>query len=330
MMRTSTQLVDFTGDDDLASFKKFLTFVEGYIIPVLLATGILGNSLSFIVFIRTRRRAEAPVQYLSLLAVSDTGVILILGFSHWLTYGLPYITNGIVSYNPFTLSKFSCKFLAFVLHVSECTSAWMIATFSVERAFVVWYPLKRASITTKRRAIIIAVECSLAIIISVHRLWLMQTYVVEGIDACFYLTDTFWLWQYDTLMHNYLPCLMIVIANTIILTGIRRAKTSLTSKTHSTKTIQESKVLISLFVVSTLYVVFMIPASCSFTYFNFVLESRNYGSSSLNLIHVIVTFFDQFSMLNFCFNFVIYGCTLPFYREEIKKMFTSRCQRIFL
>jgi hypothetical protein len=170
----------------------------------------------------------------------------------------------------------------------------------------------------------------LAIIVSIHRLWLNETYVVEGIDYCFYLNDIFWLWQYDTLFHNYLPCLAIVIANTLILIGIRRAKTSLASKTPSTKTIQESKVMISLFVVSTLYVVFMLPASSSFTYINFILEWRNYDASYINLIHVVVTFFDQFSMFNFCFNFVIYGCTLPFYREEIKKMFTSRCQKISL
>jgi hypothetical protein len=329
-MRTSTQLADFTDDDDLASYKKFLIFLEGYIIPAILAIGILGNTLSFIVFIRTRRRANAPVQYLSLLAVSDTGVILILGLSHWLSYGLPYLTNGVASLNLFTLSSFSCKFLGFALHVSECTSAWVIATFSVERAFVVWYPLKRASITTKRRAIIIAVECSLAIVFSIHRLWLMQTHVIEGIDACFYVADIFWLWQYDTLMHNYLPCLMIIIANTLILTGIRRAKTSLANKTPSTKTIQEGKVLISLFVVSTLYVVFMIPASSSFAYFNFIVEWREYDASYIDLMNVIVTFFDQFSMFNFCFNFVIYGCTLPFYREEIKKMFTFHCRRVLL
>jgi hypothetical protein len=219
-----------------------------------------------------------------------------------------------------------CSLGAFAIHASECTSAWVIAAFSIERAYVVWYPLKRANITSSKRAIAISILCFMVYVFSIHRLWLWKPHKLGVHDACFYTFNTFWLWQYDTLIHNYFPCLAIIIANTLILIGVRRAQTAVNTKSPASKqTTQDRRILVSLMLVSTFYIIFMLPASTSFAYFNYVLEWENFSASYISFINEIVTFFDQFSMLNFCFNFVIYGCTLPFYRQEVRKMFTVCC-----
>jgi hypothetical protein len=257
----------------LLLLNKISQVVEGYIFPLIFLFGIFGNTLSFVVFIWSRNTADASLQYLAFLAVADTGVILTLGLEHWLTYGLDYITGGAVSLSMFTNSDFWCKFLSMILHVFECTSAWLIMTFSLERAYIVWYPLKRSYITQRRRLTIIIMIVLLTICFSIHRLVLLNVYVESDVDGgtkwCFYTVTPalgFWIYQWDTGMHNYVPIPLIITANIAILIGINRAKHSFNSKMKTThKTKQETRVVLSLFLVSTFYIIFMLPASVSFS-----------------------------------------------------------------
>jgi hypothetical protein len=78
--------------------KRILGFTQSYV-------GMLGNILSFVIFIRTRKRADACVQYLSCLALSDTGVVITRGWTGWMNYGLKHITNGSVYFDVFHYSS---------------------------------------------------------------------------------------------------------------------------------------------------------------------------------------------------------------------------------
>jgi hypothetical protein len=307
--------------------------IEAYVIPVFLLLGIFGNTLSFVIFIRVRKRADAVVQYFTTLAVSDTGVILFLGVSDWINYGLGYITNGRFAFNIWVHSDASCKIMGFTKHVWETVSAWAIALFALERAFIVWFPLKRANITARNRGAVIIAVWVMSIVLSIHRLVLNHVfeYVESSSSTCFYNTSAFVrliLWQFDTTVHNYIPCLLIIVSNTMILIGIQRAKVSVDSKMAvQRKQTQDGHVVVSLLLVSTLYIILMMPPSAMVTYLLFFLESnKNAKAGYVDLIYNILTFLDEFSLMNFCFNFIIYGCTLPFYRKEVYDIlsYTSR------
>jgi hypothetical protein len=327
-----TKMPTVTDRNEIAHLHRISVFVGGffYIIPVFLLLGICGNSLSLVIFVRARKRAEAPIQYLSLLAVSDTGVILSLGVVQWLVFGLSYVTNGAHSYNVSTMSIFACKFLGAAIQASGLTSAWVIATFSVERAFIVWFPLKRVIITKTKRKITIFTLIVLSILFSIHRSFQYNIYIVASRKGCYYTSHGFVWFQYDTAMHNYIPCCCITIANALILIGVRHATASTTGKVQEEKkSTQDRRILISLLLVSTLYVVFMMPASVTYTYFLYLQEMTKYDETYLAFIDHVVTFFDQFSMLNYCFNFLIYGFTLPFFRDDLRKMcMVCRCRTL--
>jgi hypothetical protein len=316
----------------LALLHHISVYIEGYVIPVILLLGMCGNALSLAVFIRARKREDAPVQYLSCLAVTDTGVIISLGFVHWMSYGLGYVTDGAFTFNLFTYSRFTCKFVLFFMHVAECTSAWVIMAFSMERALVVWFPLKRSDLTPRKRAITIGCIGLLATLISVHRLVLPDIFVVSSTDAddlvwCWYGTSAFvqlLIWQYDEAFHNYIPCSLIFIANICILVGLHRANRLNIKSSLSKNTVQERRIIFSLMLVSTLYIIFMLPASVSFSYNMYLYSKDTIDPVYLEFIHYLVTFFDEFSMMNFSFNFIIYGCTLPFYRQAVLDMFHFR------
>jgi hypothetical protein len=310
---------------EMIGFQNAVLFIEGYIIPFLLIFGISGNIFSFIIFVRNRKRADAPVQYLSVLALSDNGVIFTLGVPHWFTYGLHYVTDGKHSFNMHTYSNFGCKMFLSLWHVFGCISAWLIVAFSIERAFIVWFPLKRALITKRKRSAIIVVISFMSICVSIHRFILVKTYVVASVDSCWYLADdlreVFILWQIDSIFFTYLPCLFIIIANIFILLGVVRAKRAVSGKAKGQS--QEHKIIVSLMLISIFYIIFMLPASASFSYMLYCLIYP-FEDNFIFSLNNIVTFFDEFSMFNYSFNFIIYGCTLPFYRKEAYAMLCTR------
>jgi hypothetical protein len=319
----------------LYALQEISLMIQGYFMPCVLLLGICGNLLSLVVFIRKRKRPDAPIQYLSCLAITDTVVIFGLGVNHWFNTGLAYITNGALSFSFGTYSSFTCKFGYFLLNVCHCMSAWLIIAFSLERAYVVWYPLKRSILTASKRSKYIVAMFSLSIPVSIHRLIFCDVFVFysEGdgnITGCFYTVSPFatlMIWQYDELLHNYIPCLLIFAANVCILIGIRRANKSCDVKMAAARRqIQDGRILLSLMLISTLYVIFMMPASVSFSYQLYLFTTDNVSHIYLAFVGYLVTFCDEFSMMNFCFNFIVYGCTLPFYRNEVKSIFTTLCR----
>jgi hypothetical protein len=321
---TTEILSDLDDETKLKLLQNISLLIEAYVIPVFMILGIFGNVLSFVVFIRSRKRADASVQYFSTLALSDTGFILFLGVTDWINYGLGYITNGAFAFNIWNYSHATCKFIGFAKHVVEIVSAWAIATFTIERAFVVLFPLKRANITPTKRSTVIGLIWFMSVALSVHRLILNHVYLEAGIPICFYNTSSFLqlvIWQLDTTIHNYIPVCLICISNVTILVGLQRAKKTFDSKTAvSRKQTQDNRIVVSLLLVSTLYIVFMMPASVMTTYL-FVSASQNAPPEYVQVMYYVTTLFDEYSLMNYCFNFIIYGCTLPFYRDVVMSMF---------
>jgi hypothetical protein len=288
-----------------------LGFTQNYVLIGVVIMGIFGNTFSFVIFVRTQKREDATVQYFSCLALSDTGVILVRGLTEWL--------DGALSFNLMNYSSITCKLLSFAVQFLMCISAWIIVCFSIERAFVVWFPLKRAIITSTKRKKVIYLICFASTVLSIYRLFLMD--LIEGTPVfCFYTTDPaegFILFQFDISLFNYIPCTLIFIANTLILLAVLKPRgEDLRRSTH--KTPKEGRMLVSLMLVSTLYVVLVLPFTSVFTYLT--EERPNLTENQAFFIFHTVKLLTQMCVINYCLNFIIYGCTLPFYREEARKM----------
>jgi hypothetical protein len=154
---------------------------------------------------------------------------------------------------------------------------------------------------------------------------LIQNFVSNTIESCWYELDpydVFLVWQFDTTVDTYIPACAICTANIFLLVGVYRAKISVATK-HSKSQQQDSHIAVSLMLISIFYVVIMLPASISFSYQLWIIQFPIDIEYNI-LVNYITTFFDEFSMFNYSLNFVIYGCTLPFYREEARNMFRIR------
>jgi hypothetical protein len=326
----TTTTIDLT--TPASALQGIYLFIQGYIIPFLLLLGMTGNILSLVVFIRVRKRADASVQYLSTLAVSDTGFIVFIGILDWVSYGLGYVTDGRYAFDFYTHSNATCKFMGFFRRLLEMASAWAIVAFTVERVYIVWFPLKRSRITSNMRLSIIITIWILTIGLSVHRIILNHVYIEFGVAICWFNANPVTqiiLFQVDTTIHNYMPSFLICLSNIAILIGIRRSKKSFdsTNKMVAKTDSQDGRLVVSLMLVSTLYVILMTPSSLAATYFFYLMGTgKDVDPILIDSVYYAVTFLDQFTLVNYCVNFIIYGCTLPFFKEEVKRIFRMKKQ----
>jgi hypothetical protein len=301
--------------------KRIIGYTQFYLMFVVLVVGMFGNILSFVIFMKTKKKRTDPsIVYLTSLSLSDNAVIICRGWMEWANYGLKHISKGAFYFDLYRHSTFSCKIVPFIQHATMCISAWIIVCFSVERAYVVWFPLKRAAITPNIRKRVLYILCLVSTLAAVHRLVLFG--IIDGNPKyCFYTIEPTIgtiIYQIDTALYNYLPCTTIFMANILILVAIFRSRgQDLRRSTHKTST--DGRLLLSLMLVSTTYVLLLMPYPTLFTYviFNKQNFSEEYGVYLGDMLRIIV----HTSTLNYCINFIIYGCTLSFYREEATKMF---------
>lgn len=144
-----------------------------YYTPTIVFVGIIGNILSVLVFFRTKLKKLSSSYYLAALGISDTG-FLILCFMNWLNFAdLNLINRDVI-----------CQLYYFMQGVCSFLSVWYVVAFTVERFIAVLYPLKRQSMCTVRRAVIVL--CGLTVsgcIFSVPLVYFFSPVYHDGANA---------------------------------------------------------------------------------------------------------------------------------------------------
>ena len=128
-------------DPNMATFRRAVHLLDMYLVPVLVAVGILGNLLSFMVFMGTYLRKMSSSIYLAGLAISDS-VFLLTVFLSWAD------NIGVHVYH----KPGWCQLLVYLTYVSSFLSVWYVVAFTVERYLAIRFPLKRQQMCTASRA----------------------------------------------------------------------------------------------------------------------------------------------------------------------------------
>ena len=125
---------------------KYYTSITYYLnlvcIPLLVVIGVIGNGLSFVVFLCTHLRYQSSSIYLAFLNLADSGFLLNVFLSVWLGYVDVHVTH----------KEGGCQFIIYISYVFGFLSVWTVVSFTAERYIVVFYPLKKHTLCTPRRA----------------------------------------------------------------------------------------------------------------------------------------------------------------------------------
>jgi hypothetical protein len=130
----------------------------------------------------------------------------------------------------------------------------------------------------------------------------------------------------DKLLPHALPCLIILTLSILIIIGLRRAKKETVAITGKVSSNRSS--LVSLLLISLLYIVSTVPYVSVFGYINQIVYSggvTSYTKQQMTILYMAGMFTAAISMMNYSFNFLIYSFTLKIYRDELKSLFLIVC-----
>jgi len=126
-------------------FHRIINVLHVYVLPVIILIGIVGNTLSFFVYVGTPRLyRQSSSLYLAFLAAVDN-ISLIFIFVVWF---------GMVGVHLLHKNGW-CQTVMYCTYVCSFLSAWTVVSFTCERWIVVFHPLKRHRLCTRRRAIVV-------------------------------------------------------------------------------------------------------------------------------------------------------------------------------
>ena len=140
--------------------------IHGYITPIIVLVGVLGNGISLKVFSSKFMRRLSSSYYLVMLSAADFLVLLSYVLFDWLDKGLPRwpVNNRL----PVVNYPGACRVFLYMAYTLRLLSVWLMVALTAERFVAICYPNKRKAVCSKpfaRRCIfvIVLIVCLLCI-----------------------------------------------------------------------------------------------------------------------------------------------------------------------
>ncbi len=188
-----------------------------YVVPIIVIIGVMGNTISFFVYTCTPALSrQSSSLYLAFLAAVNNGYLATL-FFFWID-----MVGVHVRHQPVW-----CQASMYAQYVFSFLSAWTVVSFTCERWIVVFHPLKRHELCTRRRALLVIGALSLGAL-GVYSFSVFTTSVHEagaggGLSMCLPKPEYYSFLKVcdlvDTVNAFILPMLAIVSMNAGI--GVR-------------------------------------------------------------------------------------------------------------
>lgn len=117
------------------------SFIHRFCLPIIISVGVIGNTLSFIVMMKTHNRHNSCCILMASLALSDNIMLCGAGFS-WLSTMNPQKI----------LNLWECQVIIYVYSVISVNGVYLVVTMTLDRYIAIRFPMKAKSICTAKRA----------------------------------------------------------------------------------------------------------------------------------------------------------------------------------
>ena len=209
------------GDQDYpqhGNYESVTNILQMYVVPIIILTGFIGNTISFMVFLISPLKRISTSVYLAALAFSDTGFLACLGIGWLESLGIRlFHTDGI------------CQITVYTSFVFSFTSIWFVNAFTTEMYIAVFHPRKSPKLCTPVNARKIVCSISLiAALIYIYTFWIAK--LVDSPPSshkvCLVLQEdalsAMILSFVDTILTLVIPFTMIIFMITRLLVHITR------------------------------------------------------------------------------------------------------------
>lgn len=145
-------------------YEKVKDILQTYVVPFIILTGLLGNSICFLVFVWSPLKRISTSVYLAALAFSDTGFLVCLGIGWLESLGITFFhTEGI------------CQITVYTSFVFSFTSIWFVNAFTLEMYIAVFHPRTSPKLSTPGKARkIVGLLTVIAGLIYIYAFWIAK------------------------------------------------------------------------------------------------------------------------------------------------------------
>ena len=311
------------GDIGKNTVRKFCLFTS----LVFVIVGLVGNTLSMIVFSSREMRTMSSNVYLLVLSVSDScyliSVFMTDIFSKLRCY---YFVD--TTYDIYNKVDSVCKILQFLLDLFSNYSTCLILAFTVERFLAVHRPVKFKEICTVRRARIacIAIFGIISICITPHHFLYMQSVPIYGVCTIERAHEAIFAATYaaEVIIFRITPVISIAVLNVYIMSKValvqkqKRRRASSSRKRPSRREDKSMQLTIILILVSTSYIVAYIPTLVHFIFW--MLQRQEMLQLSMRTMDIYGMLSDSLYISGFAVNFFLYTVSGRIFRKQLQML----------
>ncbi|XP_045179092.1 neurotensin receptor type 1-like [Mercenaria mercenaria] len=219
---------------------KAAQVMRSVVIPVIAGVGLVGNTLSLMVFLSRRMRKSPCSVFQAALAIVDNTFL----------FGL-LITWMDGECHAFLTVDLACQLLIFITYVTSFLSVWFIVGFTCERFLAIYFPLKCKYICNSfRQKVIVVVLTLTAIVLYIFTFWMFEMKQWNSSLKCMFKTEHYKLLNIvvwiDTFLTMVIPFILITVLNALIVRAVfnspeRRESLSLRSLSSNSSSMESNE-----------------------------------------------------------------------------------------
>ncbi len=292
----------------------FPDFKNGFIVyglPALFGLGLICNSLSFLVILKSQIRKTSTGVYLCVLAFAD---IFSLSAQTSIYWAYPILGRELPMFETRAVKQFALSF-------APSLSAMSIVCVTVDRFMAVWLPFQAKSLTTRKRAMVVIglVTLSLAIIYSPSLVGLASDPEIKKSIRSFTSGGIF---IPINIFYSYGPIIALLILNIGIVIKLAFPGRMVKEGSRGQMSNQTTKTIATVLAVSFAFIISTLPMNIVFS----LTAAQIRISDNPLTLEVIFTLSRLLLIANHALNFFLYIISSENFRhsfiELIKLPFT--------
>ena len=279
-----------------------LKVLDYFVVP----SGIILNGISMAVMSMKHNRKSSVCTHMAILAVADNALLL-------------FHTIQVIGSELKGTEIYPCSAVVFSHHLFSGIAAYTIVSMTFDKFLSIVFPLKLYLHYDRARVLKVA----LGIVVSVPAVYwpLILTAVTSETGACTRFSfDAWYIKGYSALLILFFPTIPVA-AIFCFNVGIIRAvhNRSQLSSHLGNRNVQERQVTVMLLVVSSAFVVLVLPFEIRDIVLLFTKPSVNLAEAARAFLTFCVTY--TLVYLNSCVNFFLYLLSGPKFRNDLKTLF---------
>ena len=249
---------------------KLTTFIGTYWFPILIPVGLIGNTLSFLIMIKPHNRKMSTCNYMAAISINDNIMML-------LAIRVIEISKG---------SPWGCRIISTLVKLHLQNATFQVVAMNIDKFIAIKWPHKAATYSTAKRAkwtaFAIYVCCITYNLPHLYFTRLIDGYCLGYIVGGVYAKIYSWL---NFTVDGIIPFGLLFTMNLTIVHKVRRSHKKFGNvqsvkepeHQHSAGQVKqrlrksaENQLTVMLLLVTTLFLVLLLPTYVRYLYFNYV------------------------------------------------------------